>query len=80
MKKIWCEVWDHIVFCERCLFEMGKIAEKNKTCENCVYHENLLLREKIEGKKPQKKRYIRKMRAQKKRGDIDERRETDDPD
>ncbi len=73
MKKIWCEVWDHVVPDERCLFEMGKMAEKNKTCENCIYFENLRLRARIGGK-VKKEAAPKKKRGPKKRGAPDEQR------
>jgi len=47
-RKLYCSVWDKTAYIEHCLFELGKVAEKNKTCQECVYHENLQLRKEIE--------------------------------
>jgi hypothetical protein len=45
--KIWCDVWDGIVYRERCLYHLGKIAEKNKTCPGCVCYEKIVLEERL---------------------------------
>jgi excisionase family DNA binding protein len=52
-KKIFCSVWDHVIYQNHCLLEMEKVAHDNKTCaKNCVYYELLLRRAKI--KEPKK--------------------------
>lgn len=46
MRKIWCEVCGSVIYENRCLFQMRKITEKNKTCSECIFHESLSLQEK----------------------------------
>jgi hypothetical protein len=45
--KIWCDVWDGVVYRERCLYHLGKIAEKNKSCPGCVCYERIVLEERL---------------------------------
>lgn len=53
-KIIFCEVWEAIIYSTQCLLEMGKVAKENKICERCVYHDNIILAEKLRRKSLQK--------------------------
>ncbi len=63
-KKIFCEVLESITYSERCLYELSKVIEGNKTCESCIYRELQRLRRGIViQEEPQKKSKTKRRRT-----------------
>lgn len=54
-KRIFCEVWDHLILSNQCLHIAGKTAKENRTCLNCIFFENLTLKGEIQDKSPKRK-------------------------
>jgi len=38
-RKIYCNVLEGVTFAERCLYELSKVIEGNKVCEDCIFRE-----------------------------------------
>lgn len=64
-RKIYCEVLEGVTFAERCLYELSKVIEGNKTCESCIFRELQRLRKGIviESRPCKKNKDRRKKRA-----------------
>jgi len=46
--KVWCDVWDGVIYREKCLYHLDKMARENKTCMGCICYENMELEERLE--------------------------------
>ena len=45
--KIWCDVWDHVILRDKCLFPLGKVAKENKSCLGCICYENMEMKKRL---------------------------------
>jgi hypothetical protein len=59
-KKVWCGILEGAIYEQNCLFKLAQTIPGNKNCQNCVFFENIQLRNKIEELKLAWKKKVRK--------------------